>query len=54
MVKAGYFDLQDRLVTEATLGELTLAQDSGTKRLEVHLDNDLPPGVKERIELVTP
>ncbi len=54
MVKAGYFDLQDRFITEATLGELTLTQGPSEKQLEVLLNNDLPQRVRERIKVVEP
>ncbi len=54
MVKAGYFDLQDRFIIEATLGELTLTQGPNGRQLDVLLNTDLQQRVKERIKVVEP
>jgi hypothetical protein len=53
MVKAGYFDLQERFTTEATLGELLLTRDNDESHLEVHLKNNLPRQITERIKLLS-
>lgn len=53
MVQAGTFDLQDRFIAEATLGELLLAKDNGKTHLEVRLKNNLPRHITERIKLVS-
>jgi hypothetical protein len=53
MVNAGYFDLQDRFITEATLGELLLTKDNGKSHFEVRLKNNLPRYITERIKLLS-
>jgi hypothetical protein len=53
MLEAGFFDLQERFTTEATLGGLLLTKDSGKSHLEVQLKNNLPRHITERIKLLS-